>query len=205
MASKNRKNKVKFKWTKELIILLVLIVAMITATIVLSIPSKSARTTTKLNNAITANSSSDSSSSTNLLPDDNVYVETTHKELLKKIGNDEYVYVLYGSLTDSNYTNLLYGINSKASQYEVKTVCLYSSDWVLETDDTDSATFKDKASSLSGDFSYSKGVVKFDYLKSPAILVFHNGEMVMNSQEYDDNDSYNWNQYINKALTYALN
>lgn len=203
MASKNRKNKFKFKWTKELIILLVLIVAMVTATIILSIPSKSEKTTTKLNNAITANSSS--SSSANLLPVDNVYIETTHKELLKKIENDEYVYVLYGSLTDSNYTNLLYEINTKASQYEVKTVCLYSSDWVLETEDTDSATFKEKASSLSGDFTFSKDVVKFDYLKSPAILVFHNGEMVMNSQEYDDNDSYNWNQYINKALTYALN
>ena len=53
MASKSRRNRVKFKFTKELLFLIIFLVAVLTATIGLSMPSKSSRQLEALNDAIT--------------------------------------------------------------------------------------------------------------------------------------------------------
>ena len=57
MASKNRRNKVKFKLQPELIIIVACLVAMLVATIWMAVPTKAEKTTTALNNAISLNPS----------------------------------------------------------------------------------------------------------------------------------------------------
>ena len=53
MASKNRRKKVQFHWTKELIILIVSLVAILTATIILALTSSKEKLTDELNTQIT--------------------------------------------------------------------------------------------------------------------------------------------------------
>ena len=68
MASKNRRNKVKFKLQPELIIIVACLVAMLVATIWMAVPTKAEKTTTALNNAIYSyNQANSSSSSENVL------------------------------------------------------------------------------------------------------------------------------------------
>ena len=201
MAKKNRKNKAKFKWTKELIILLVLLVAMVTATIVLSIPSSKTKTTTSFNEAITAYNTSNSTSYSTLSTE-NVFVEVEHKKLLNKIEKEVYVYVIYGSLSDGTVLQYLSTINSVATQEEIETVYFYSSAWVEETEDTDTEAFKTKKQELEADINknVNRDVEALDLLEYPALLVFHNGELIFNSQTYSDNEQYTWNMFIQKAF-----
>jgi len=207
MASKNRRNKVKFKLQPELIVLVVCLVVMLVATIVMAIPTKAETTTTNLNNAIYSynqqNSSSQSSGSTSsYLPTKNVYEEVSHSNLVKKIKNNEYVYVIYGQYTsNTNIVANLYYIQTICEDEEIKNVCLYDSTWVDTYDDTDSESFNLVAAALEKDFNENKSsdVDDFDLLESPALLVFHNGSMVFNSQTYD-NSSYTWSMYIQKAF-----
>ena len=204
MASKNRRNKVKFKLQPELIILVVCIVVMLVATIIMAVPTKAETTTTNLNNAIYSYNSSqtDSSTSVSYLPTKNVYEEVSHSNLVKKIKNEEYVYVIYGQYTsNTNIVANLYNIQTICEDEEIKNVCLYDSTWVDTYDDTDSESFNLVAAALEKDFNENKSsdVDDFDLLESPALLVFHNGSMVFNSQTYD-NSSYTWSMYIQKAF-----
>ncbi len=208
MASKNRRNKVKFKLQPELIIIVVCLVVMLAATIIMAIPTKAETTTTNLNNAIysynQANSSSESSSSSSssYLPNENVYEEVSHSQLVKKINSEEYTYVIYGQYTtNTTIVGNLYYIQSICEDEEIGKVYLYDSTWVDKYDDTDSESFNLVASALEKDFNEKKSadVDDFDLLESPALLVFHNGSMVFNSQTYD-NSSYTWAMYIQKAF-----
>lgn len=206
MASKRRKNNAKFKWTKELIILLIAIVAILTVTIVLSVPSAHTKYTEKINTAITeANTANSTSYST--LPSDNIFVEASHKKLLKELEKDEYVYVLYGSLNNNTILEQLYNINTMAYEEEIKTVYIYSSLWVEETEDLETEDFKLEQSKIEDDINAKKAkdVDEFTILEYPALLVFNNGELIFNSQGYDDNDQYNWSMYIQKAFTLSKN
>ena len=54
MASKSRRNRVKFKWTKELFFLIGALLVMIVVTIVLAIPSRAERQLSEVNEAITS-------------------------------------------------------------------------------------------------------------------------------------------------------
>ena len=208
MASKNRRNKVKFKLQPELIIILACLVVMLIATIWMAVPTKAETTTTNLNNAIysynqqNSSSSSSSSTSSSYLPTKNVYEEVTHSNLVKKIKNEEYVYVIYGKYTsNTSIVGNLYNIQTICEDEEIKHVYLYDSTWVDEYDDTDSESFNIVASALEKDFNDNKSqdVSDFDLLKSPTLLVFHNGSMVFNSQTYE-NSSYTWSMYIRKAF-----
>ena len=62
MASKRNRKKVKFKWTKELIILLASLAILLTVTIILAIPSQDKKNLTKWNDAITAYNTENSTS-----------------------------------------------------------------------------------------------------------------------------------------------
>ncbi len=201
MASKRRKNKAKFKWTKELIILIVAIVAILTVTIVLSVPSKAAKYTNKLNQAITE-SNTNNSTSYSLLPTDNVFSDIKHEALLKQVAKNDYVYVLYGSLNSAIVLEQLYQINLVASTEEIKNVYLYSSLWVEETEDTETEAFKTKQNQIESEINQNKDkdVKEFSLLEYPALLVFNNGRLIFNTQEYDDVDQYNWSMYIQKAF-----
>lgn len=203
MASKYKKNKAKFKWTKELIFLIVAMVAIIVVTIVLSIPTSKQKFTTYLNEAILVanSSSSDSSSSYSYLPDDNVYEDITHEKLVDRIKSEEYVYVLYGSVNSTTVLQQLATINSIAMEEEIGTIYFYSSLWVEETEDLENATFKQEKSTKENELNEnkSKDVEEFTLLEYPALLVFHNGSLIFNSQQYD-NSEYTWAMYIQKAL-----
>ena len=208
MASKNRKNKVKFKLTPELIVLVAVLVVMLVVTIVLAIPSAKQNTTTKFNNSIAAYNSSQSSSGTtssasaNYLPNDHVFVEVEHSELFKKVKSNDYVYVLYGNPTNSTIAANLASINSICSDLEIKEVCFYSSLWVEEFENKDTEAFNLVAKTLENDFNNKKAadVEDFDLLSYPALIVFHKEEMVFNSQTYKDETGYNWSMYIQKAF-----
>ena len=212
MASKRRKNNAKFKWTKELIILIVAIIAIVATTIVMSIPSEKEKYTKELNNAIyMANvNSSQGENPTNYstLPTDNVFSEVNHKNLLKKINKEEYVYVLYGSLNNSIVLANLSVINSVCTEEEIKNVYIYSSLWVEETEDLETETFKEKQSAIEADLNSkkSKDVEEFTLLEYPALLVFKDGELIFNTQSYEDiNDKVSWSVYIQKAFMLSKN
>ncbi|MBR4496275.1 MAG: hypothetical protein IKP12_03995 [Acholeplasmatales bacterium] len=208
MASKNRRNKVKFKLQPELIVIVACLVIMLVATIIMAIPTKAEKTTTNLNNAIysynqqNSSSGSSSSSSSSYLANDNVYEEVSHSSLVKKIRTEEYVYVIYGQYTsNTTIVSNLYYIQSICEDEEIKKVYLYDSTWVDEYEDTDSESFNVVAHALEEDFNKNKSadVEEFDLLVSPALLVFHNGSMVFNSQTYED-ESYSWAMFIQKAF-----
>ncbi len=200
MASKNRRNKVKFKLQPELIILIVCLILMITATIIMAIPTKAEKTTTNLNNAIYTYNQENSSNTISYLPTKNVYEETSHSSLIKKIKNEEYVYVIYGQYaSNSNIVSNLYLMQTICEDEEIKKIYLYDSTWIDEYDDTDSESFNIVANALEKDFNEGKSadVDDFDLLESPALLVFYNGSMIFNSQSYDYD---NWSMYIQKAF-----
>ena len=209
MASKNRRNKVKFKLQPELIVIVACLVIMLVATIIMAVPTKAEKTTTSLNNAIytynqnnSSSSTSGSSSSSSYLPNKNVFEEVSHSALVKKIRTEEYVYVIYGQYT-SNQTIVgnLYNIQTICEDEKINKVYLYDSTWVDTYDDVASESFNNLAKTLQDQIDNNKSadVEGFDLLESPALLVFHNGSMVFNSQSYD-NDSYTWSMYIQKAF-----
>ncbi len=210
MASKNRRNKVKFKWTKELVFLILGLVAIIAATIVLCIPSSSHKTTTAMNEAIYAANLSNSQSENsnretyNLLPDENVYVELEFDKLSKKIDDEGYVYVLYGSTNSTTILKNLSVINTTATDLEIETVYYFSSKWVEETEDTQAEEFKAEQNEIEAAFNANKNadVAEFSLLDYPALLVFNNGELVFNSQSYED-DYATWEMFIQKAFFLA--
>lgn len=206
MASKNRRSKVKFKLQPELIVLVVCIVVMLVATIIMAVPTKAETTTTNLNNAIynynSSQTNSSTSSSVSYLPTKNVYEEVSHSNLVKKIRTEEYVYVIYGQYTsNSDIVSSLSNIQTICEDEEIKKVYLYDSTWVDTYDDTASESFNLVAVPLQDDFNKNKSedVSEFDLLKSPALLVFHNGSMVFNSQTYE-NSNYTWTMYVHKAF-----
>lgn len=209
MASKNRRNKVKFKLQPELIVIVACLVIMLVATIIMAVPTKAEKTTTSLNNAIytynqnnSSSSTGSSSSSSSYLPNKNVFEEVSHSALVKKIRTEEYVYVIYGQYT-SNQTIVgnLYKIQTICEDEKINKVYLYDSTWVDTYDDVASESFNNLAKTLQDQIDNNKSadVEGFDLLESPALLVFHNGSMVFNSQSYD-NDSYTWSMYIQKAF-----
>ena len=206
MASKYKKNKVKFKWTKELLVLILGLLAIIGATIALSLPTNNEKITTEINDAIIAansqSSSDGSSTSYSSIPTDNVYESISHKKLLKKIAKEEYVYVLYGSKNSSIILENASKINTIAVSEEIDTIYVYSSLWVEEAEDTNAEAFKSEKKVIEDDLNANKNVdvEAFSVLNYPALLVFHNGSLIFNSQEYDDKDYVTWNMYIQKAL-----
>ncbi len=211
MASKNRRNKVKFKLQPELIVIVACLVIMLVATIIMAVPTKAEKTTTSLNNAIytynqnnssSSTSGSSSSSSSSYLPNKNVFEEVSHSALVKKIRTEEYVYVIYGQYTsNSTIVGNLYNIQTICEDEKISKVYLYDSTWVDTYDDVASESFNNLAKTLQDQIDNNKSadVEGFDLLESPALLVFHNGSMVFNSQSYD-NDSYTWSMYIQKAF-----
>lgn len=215
MASKSRRNKVKFKLTKELVLLLTCIVAMITATVIMAIPSRSEKALEKYNTAIT-DFNTKNETQYGFLDKDNVFDELDFHEsfsdgdkekLAKKLSSDEYVYVFYGSLTNGDFLQNLTLINGVAKENDVEKVYLAFSNFIDETDDKNSkkfidetltpiqATLNNKAENYFGDD------VDLTDTKTPVLLVYEGGKLRFNSQTYKKNPEYNWNTIINKAFT----
>lgn len=205
-----RRNKTKFVLRKELIILVLVLVAMIITTICLSIPSESEKRLEEINTAITEYNTANSTSYATL-EEENVIRKASLKQVDGHIKNSAkgteerpaYLYILYGSLTNATVCQYLSAIDTEAKHREIETVYLYDSSKVDKQEDKEDASFladleKDEAI-FNADIL--EGVQEVDLLKTPALLVYRNGELIFNSVEIEEDGSYNWTQIINKAFS----
>ncbi len=204
MASKNRKRKNKFVWTKELIFLIAGLLILIAVAIVINLPTSAEKSLSKYNTAISDYNSANSTQYQTLAKD-NVFREIDYNGLLNEKTKNEYVYVFYGTLSNGTYLEQLSNINTKAKDCEVKTVYLMFADWYENATDKESLTFitelEDREEKLSSGRTEHDKVSLADY---PALLVFKDNKLVYNTQTYQNassGDDYNWNMYINKAFT----
>jgi len=209
MASKSRRNKATFKWTKELIFLIAFVSVLIVVTIVLAIPSSAKRTLNKYNEAITAYNSANSTSYQTLAAD-NVFEEIGGgydqqvSNVMSIAGNNKYTYVFYGALTDSAFLEQLSAINTLAKEYEVKKVYVFLANYVADAEknsETATITFNNKINEYNTKLNAGKdpNCEKFDMTLHPALLVYKDGKLLFNTQ-VDTDSKYTWSQYINKAF-----
>lgn len=202
MASKNRRNKVKFKWTKELIFLIVALVAILTATIVLALPTTNDRLTDKINEQIT-NYNSNNSTEYSTLSNDNVFVEIdSYDEFKKAINTSDYAYIYYGVYSNATFLEQISKINTAASNNEVKKVYIYLATEVDETEDKDATSFKRLMAERTDEASNgaASDVKNVDFTVYPSLFVYKDNKLVFNSQT-DEGDELSWSIYINKAFT----
>ena len=193
ISKKRRQYKSKFKWTKELIILIVFLCVIGLATGLMSIESKS----TKLYNEITTAQTEQGVST--YLSEDNVFEKISYKDLKSKIKKDSYTYVYYGSMSDSTYLTYIQTVNEVAKKYDVKKVWLHSSSWAdnLDLEDADDGEANnqklvDRENSLAG----------VDLKQTPQFWVFKSGKLVFQASAYV-NDTYQqagWELVIEKAF-----
>lgn len=203
MASKSRKNKVKFKLTKELVILVVGLLVIIAATIIMGLPSNASKTLERYNSQI-AEFNTKNSTNHYELPEDHVFKEISYNGLTKKKNNDGYTYVIYGSFNQGTFVENIYSINMKAKDLEIGTIYLFFNDWVANEEDTDSIEFNNEASQKNAVLNEKKNPNQDEFdiadISDTTILVFKAGELVFNTQTYADNDSYSWETLIHQAL-----
>lgn len=219
MASKSKRNRTKFKWTKELIFLIVGIVVLIGAAIIINLPTSATQALEKYNNAITKYNT-DNSTQYQVLPTNHVFKDTSIDSLKNDKKSDKYTFVFYGSLTNATFLENLSKINSLATEYEVSTVYLWYADYVETTDSDTKATasYKTKVNeyndiineNINSLVADSNGLYasqdNFDLEIYPALLVFKSNSLIFNSQTYSESDSaseYTWTTYINSAFKYA--
>ena len=214
MASKRRRNKVKFKWNRYLIILIAGIVALSVATIILSIPSKAKRNLNKWNEAISTYNS-ENSTSYSTITSDNVFTEideSSYKKEVKKVKSiaksSNYTYFWYGSLKNGDYLEQLSAINTLAKDYEIKTVYLFYATYVTDAEkneETNTAEYKKTVDSYEDILNADKDadVESIDLTSYPALLVYKDGKLIFNSQN-DDSDEYSWSIYIQKAFSFEM-
>lgn len=207
MARVGKKSKTKFKICKELVILVVVLIAMIVTTICLSIPSSSSKLLEEYNNAITAYNSANSTSYATL-EEDNVFKKASLNQVADAIndskGTEEepkYAYVLYGTLEKAKILEFLSVMNTEAKNREVDTVLFYSSEKVDNQEDKDDESFLAEIQNDEEVFNSSvlAEIDEVDLLVSPAFFVYKNGELVFNSTSGED--TYNWYIMINKAFS----
>lgn len=204
MASKSKKNNVKFKWTKELLILITAIIIMIAATVILAIPNKNVEATKEYNEAIEAYNTTNSTSYS-FLPNENVFRNVDYEELQEKIEDEDVVYVLYGSKNNGVFLQYLSTIHYTADAEEVEEVYIYSSLWYEEAEDVEAEDFKNELNEKQDFFNDGKSsdVAKFELKNYPALLVFENGVLTFNSQTYAENSVATWDMFINKVFVKA--
>ena len=210
MARSGRRNKTKFVLHKELIILVLVLVAMIVTTVCLTIPTAGEKRLEEFNNAITEYNTANSTSYTTL-EEDSVIRKASLKKLNSEIKNaskgteenPRYTYVLYGSLSNEIVIQYLSAIDTEAQQREVKVVYLYSSEKVEKQEDKDDVEFLAGLEKDEEVFNADvlEGVDEVDLLKTPALYVYKNGELVFNSTTLEEDGSYNWELIINKAFS----
>lgn len=209
MAKTGRRNKTKFIIRKELIILIIVLIAMIVTTVCLSIPSAAEKRLDELNSAITEYNSANSTSYATL-GEDTVIRKVSLKRVERAIeeskgteSDPKYAYVLYGSLTNGTICQYLSQIDTEAQNHEVKTVFLYTSEKVDLQEDKDDTEFLADLEKDEAIFNADvlEGIDEVDLLKVPALYVYKNGELVFNSVTIEEDGSYTWELIINKAFS----
>ncbi len=181
-AKGKRRNKVTFKWTKELIFFLIGMVVVLGIMVYCLIPTKERSFYNKWY------------TSSNSLQLDNQFEEINYKQLKKKIDNKELVYVFYGLDTDDTsktnigtldyYTNLNKSSNSD-THFNVGTIYVYDATEASELDKDDEkkvAKFDEKEEYFN---SIKSSNIKNDIsLETYSQLwIFENGELVFSSAD----------------------
>ena len=201
MASKGRKQKVKFQWTKELGFLIGALVVIIAATIILAIPTKAEKLAAKYNEAITLQNTTNSTSYYTIQPTEHVFEEIEFEKLEKLekalAVKDTYVFVVYGSEYDTVLLEQLYNLNTKAETVELENIYIYSSAWYHEQEDKQAVEVS-KELLAKEEALFGSDIAEFSFEESPALLVFYNGELVFNSQDAEDISG--WAGYIDYAF-----
>lgn len=198
MASKSKKNKVKFQWTKELGFLIGALVAIIAATVILAIPTKDEKFAEKYNHAISHQNTANNTSYNGVTPD-HVFEEIDLEDVedLREIINEnKYTYVVYGSENSADLLAQLYTLNTYAEEYEIETIYILSSIWVEEQEDLQAVEseligFENTLFNLGAD---KNGVEDFAFTTYPTLLVFEDGNLVFNSQ--DAKELTSWAAYL---------
>ena len=209
MAKTGRRNKTKFVLHKELIILVVILIAMIVTTICLTIPSGQEKQLEEFNNAITAYNNANSTQYT-LLTEENVIKKAELKNISSIIedskGSEEepkYSYIVYGSFQHAEIAQYISFIDQEARRREVEVVYLYSSEKVDQQEDKEDEEFVADIENDEKLFNADvlEGVDEVDLLDAPAVFVYKNGELVFNSTTIEEDGSYSWELIINKAFS----
>ena len=209
MARAGRRTKTKFVIRKELIILVLIIVAMIVTTICLSIPSAAEKRLEEFNTAITEYNTANSTSYSTL-GEDSVIRKASLKKVEQVIEDSKgtesepkYAYIIYGSLTDAKICQYLSAIDTEAQNRDVKTVYIYFSDKVDRQEDKEDTDFLNDLEQDEKIFNSDilEGIEEVDLLKTPALYVYKNGELVFNSVTIEEDGSYSWDLIINKAFS----
>ncbi len=207
MASKSKKNRVKFKWTKELLFLIGALLVMIVVTIVLAIPSRAEKQLDEINTAITEYNTANSTSYYTINKENHLGV-LSHSDLVNQKNKDEYTIVWYGSLSNADYLEQIYTLEEYAIRYEVAKVYLYYSTFVEEAatnETTDTLTYKNDLKKMEDELNENKeaDAEAISLETSPAVFVFKAGKLLFNSQVAKDSSEYNYLLYFTKAFGYT--
>jgi len=180
--SGKRRNKTKFKWTKELIFFLIGIVVVIGIMIYCLIPTSERSFYTKWNNG------------SNNIQLDNQFKEISYDGLKKKIENKELVYVYYALDTEDesktnlgildHYTNTHKGTNEN-THYNVGTVYVYDATEAanLDSDNSEQVAKLDQKEDYFNSIKNASIKKDIDLEKYSQLWVFENGQLVFSSQD----------------------
>lgn len=211
MAKRRTRKKVntfKFKITKELVIFLTCLIALIAVAIVLSIPTDKENIYTDYSAAATSLSTDDETITT-IDSDEHVFETISYKDLIEKIDDESGIFYVYYSSTDvSDAVSLMPSLNSYAELYDVDTIYLLDNSIYTELDTTvgdDVATIENYEAELSiGSSADDKVLLNV----TPGLFIYNDHKLIFNSGNAsfvtDDNQAkYTWNVVLNRA--FAIN
>ena len=208
MASKRKKNRVKFKWTKELIILIVLIVAMIGASIALSFPTAERKRIDKYNNAITTyNAENNISYST--LSDKERFRDISFSDLYDKKKSSGYTMVFYTTLKTGDFIAQMAKIDDLAEKFKLKYVYILYASYVSDasSDKKETKDYRDHLDDLEEEINsdVDKDQDPFDMETYPVVLLFKDNTLIFNSETYKDDTNSSFALCITKAFSLTYN
>lgn len=177
-----RKVKFKFKWTKELIFLIVGILALIAVTVVLSLPSK----LDKLRKTWSEAS----------LSKETVITEIKYEDLVKEIKKESgFIFVFYGTPADSNSVTNIAKIDNLAQTFEVDKVYWLNSEEVFSADD-EKKNSTDFIQMVDG---WESALSVEDMTVSSSFFMYQDGEIKMDSTT---KENATFDQILNSAFGY---
>ncbi len=188
-TGKRRKAKTKFRWNIWLTVLILFLCALGLGIGLMSIKSEKTKMYDEIIGAQTSVGIS------NVLDEKNVYAKISYSSLKKKIKNDSYTYVYYGSTDVTEYLEQIQAVNKCAQDNDVSRVYLYSSKWAEGIDVEDEDNGEDNRAKLETKAEAIGGV---DLKTYPQLWVYKNGELVFDSNEYMADS--NWTYVITQAF-----
>lgn len=181
MANKYR--KIQFRFTKELIIMVCVLVALIVATIILQQPTKKEKFVSKWQEAGSS------------IQENTLFKEETFKQLDKQLENNEKVVVLFVTPEDKNSVSLFDEVLNNAAVYDVEVVYIIDCADYLGDRKTDSK--------LDESLKALENTYKVSLEEAPALWLFNNGSLVA-ELNYDliEEASGSYSEAVKRVLVY---